>query len=104
MQENPHYLCRMQTPRNPPLSERFASIFSMMLGLLRAQGWRALLHLPSIWLAMRMIRELGEALGALAAAFEAGTLPPYPRPRTNRPHSRTPPCQPPSPRRVARAR
>src|SRR5580704_10532592 len=68
----------MNNPRNPPLSERFASITSMMLGILRAQGWRALLHLPSIWLAMRMIRELGEALGALAAAFEAGTLPPVP--------------------------
>jgi hypothetical protein len=71
----------MQTPRNPPLSERFASIFSMMLAMLRAQGWRALLHLPSLWLAMRMIRELGEALGALAAAFEAGTLPPIPAPQ-----------------------
>src|SRR5580700_7165123 len=68
----------MKHTPHQPLSERFASIFSMMLGILRAQGWRALLHLPSIWLAMRMIRELGEALGALAAAFEAGTLPPVP--------------------------
>jgi hypothetical protein len=100
----------MDTPRNPPLSERFASIFSMMLAMLRAQGWRALLHLPSLWLAMRMIRELGEALGALAAAFEAGTLPPIPpapvlapleplpaRPASTSPRART---RAPTPRRA----
>src|SRR5271168_5476500 len=68
----------METSRTQPLSERFAGIISMMLGILRAHGWRCLLHLPSIWLAMRAIRELGEALGALIAAFEAGTLPPAP--------------------------
>jgi hypothetical protein len=68
----------MNTPRHPPLSERFASIMQMMLGILRAHGWRCLLHLPTYWLAMRTIRELFEALGALAAAFEAGTLPPIP--------------------------
>ena len=71
----------MKHTPHQPLSERIASIFSMMLGILRAQGWRALLHLPSIWLAMRTIRELGEAIGALAAAFEAGTLPPIPAPQ-----------------------
>src|SRR5580704_19519384 len=68
----------MNTSRHPPLSERFASIMQMMLGILRAHGWRCLLHLPTYWLAMRAIRELFEALGALAAAFEAGTLPPVP--------------------------
>ncbi len=72
------YTPRMNTPRHQPLSERFASIMQMMLGILRAHGWRCLLHLPTYWLAMRTIRELFEALGALAAAFEAGTLPPIP--------------------------
>ena len=68
----------MNDIRNPPLSERFASIITMMLGMIRAQGLRSLLHLPTLWLAMREIRRFGEALGALIAAFEAGTLPPPP--------------------------
>ena len=68
------------TAPQPPLSERFASIISMMLGMLRAQGLRSLLHLPALWLAAREIRRFGDALGALIAAFEAGTLPPVPAP------------------------
>jgi hypothetical protein len=68
----------MNDIRTPPLSERFASIITMMLGMIRAQGLRSLLHLPALWLAAREIRRFGEALGALIAAFEAGTLPPVP--------------------------
>src|SRR5580700_10705355 len=97
----------MKHTPHQPLSERFARITSMMLGILRAQGWRALLHLPSIWLAMRMIRELGEALGALAAAFEAGTLPPIPTPQDQPaplPYAAIPTAPPPAraPRRPPR--
>src|SRR5580704_751356 len=65
-------------PRKQPLSEAVASIISMMLGLLRAQGWRGLLQLPTLWLVAREIRRIGDALGALIVAFEAGTLPPIP--------------------------
>jgi hypothetical protein len=68
----------MNDIRTQPLSERFASIITVMLGMIRAQGLRSLLHLPALWLAAREIRRFGEAFGALIAAFEAGTLPPAP--------------------------
>jgi hypothetical protein len=68
----------MNAPRTLPLSERFASIMQMMLGILRAHGWRALFILPDLIRARRMMRELFGELIALAKAFEAGTLPPIP--------------------------
>ena len=66
-----------QNPRNrtQDLREAFASIISMMLGLLRAQGLRGLLMLPTLWLVSREIRRIGERFTALLDAFRAGTLP-----------------------------
>jgi hypothetical protein len=84
----------MTENRTQPLSERFASIFSMMLGMLRAQGLRSLLHLPQLWLAAREFRRLSEALVALLKAFEAGTLPrlaPAPTIAPQEPQSPAPP-------------
>src|ERR1700677_960010 len=65
-------------PRNrtQDLREAFASIISMILGLLRAQGWRGLLHLPTLWLLSREMRRMGAEFCALLDAFRAGTLPP----------------------------
>ena len=65
-------------PRTKPLSEHLAGIVSMLLGVLRAYGWRALFVLPELFRAQRMIRALFAELIALAKAFEAGTLPPIP--------------------------
>jgi hypothetical protein len=70
----------MTTIPTQSLSERSASIISMMLGLLRAQGLRGLVHLPALWLAAREFRRIGEEFAALLAAFHAGTLPPVPPP------------------------
>src|ERR1700677_5134212 len=70
-------------PRNrtQDLREAFTSIISMILGLLRAQGWRGLIHLPTLWLVARELRRMGEEFAALLAAFRAGTLPlPAPAP------------------------
>ena len=49
-----------QIPRNrtQDLREAFASIISMMLGLLRAHGVRGLIHLPALWLAAAQIRRI----------------------------------------------
>jgi hypothetical protein len=66
----------MAENRTQPLSERFAGIISMMLGMLRAHGLRSLLHLPQLWLAAREFRGYADQLVALLQAFEAGTLPP----------------------------
>src|ERR1700677_3612558 len=65
-------------PRNrtQDLREAFASIIPMILGLLRAQGSRGLLHLPTLWLLSRELRRMGEQFNALLAAFRAGPLPP----------------------------
>ena len=67
-----------ETPATKPqdLREAFASLISMMLGLLRAQGLRGLMYLPAMWRAAREIRRLGEEFVALYAAWQAGTLPP----------------------------
>src|SRR5271168_2192435 len=62
------------------LREAFASLISMMLGLLRAHGLRGLIYLPAMWLAVREIRRIGERLSELLAAWQAGTLPPVPAP------------------------
>ena len=56
------------------LRARIAGIISMMLGILRAHGWRALIHLPTLWLVAREIRRIGERFAELFAALEAGTL------------------------------
>src|ERR1700678_1367718 len=69
-------------PRNrtQDLREAFASIIPMILGLLRAHGWRGLLHLPTLWLVSRELRPVGAPFCALLDAFRAGTLPPAPAP------------------------
>src|ERR1700677_3467016 len=71
-------------PRNrtQDLREAFASIIPMILGLLRAHGWRGLLHLPTLWLVSRELRRMGDQFCALLDAFRAGTLPPAPAPWT----------------------
>jgi hypothetical protein len=67
------------------LREAFASLISMMLGLLRAHGLRGLIHLPAMWLAAREIRRIGAEVIALYDAWQAGTLPSQaPAPCTDR--------------------
>ena len=63
-------------PRNriQDLREAFASIISMMLGLLRAHGLRGLLYLPEVWLATREIKRIGEAFCEMFAAWAAGPV------------------------------
>jgi hypothetical protein len=56
------------------LTEAFASIISMMLGMIRAQGWRSLLNLPELWLTARYLRRLGQEFAALMADFKSGLL------------------------------
>jgi hypothetical protein len=70
----------MTATRPQPLSERFANIISVMLGMLRAHGWRALFALPEVIRAARVIRQLRDELIAMMKAFEAGTLSPPPAP------------------------
>ena len=72
----------MKQTRTQDLREAFSSIISMILGLLRAQGWRGLLHLPTLWLVSRELRRMGAEFCALLDAFRAGTLPPAPAPWT----------------------
>ena len=60
------------TTRTQDLREAFASIISMMLGLLRAHGLRGLLYLPEVWLATREIKRIGEAFCEMFAAWGAG--------------------------------
>src|ERR1700722_5478545 len=62
------------------LREAIASIISMMLGLLRAQGWRGLLHLPEIVLVVFLLRSISKRFAALMEAHAAGTLPLFPPP------------------------
>src|ERR1700722_8901289 len=57
------------------LREAFASIISMMLGVLRAQGLRGLRHLPEIILVVFLLRSIGKRFAALMDAHAAGTLP-----------------------------
>ena len=47
------------------LREAFASIISMMLGVLRAQGWRGLLHLPEIVMVVFLLRSISKRFAAL---------------------------------------
>jgi hypothetical protein len=56
------------------LGEAFASIISMMLGVLRAQGLRGLIHLPEIVLVVFLLRSISKRFAALMAAHAAGTL------------------------------
>jgi hypothetical protein len=56
------------------LTEAFASIISMMLGMIRAQGWRSLLNLPELWLTARYLRRLGQEFATLMADFKSGLL------------------------------
>src|SRR5579863_9668279 len=77
----------MDEKRLQHLTEAFASVISMMLGMLRAHGWRCVLHLPEIWQTARQLRRFGEQLAALMATlmadFKAGRLvipPPAPWP------------------------
>jgi hypothetical protein len=86
-----------QTTRTQDLREAFASIITMMLGLLRAQGLRGLLQLPALWLATREMRRLADAFCELFAAFQAGTLTPVPAAPDRQP---APPCA--TPRVAAR--
>ena len=65
------------------LKEAFASIISMMLGLLRAHGVRGLVHLPEVWLATREIKRIAEAFTELFAAWSAGRLDATPAPATS---------------------
>jgi hypothetical protein len=65
------------------LKEAFASIVSMMLGLLRAHGVRGLVHLPEVWLATREIKRIAEAFTELFAAWSAGRLDATPAPATS---------------------
>ena len=68
------------------LREAFTSIISMMLGLLRAQGWRGLLHLPEIVMVVFLLRSISKRFAALIAACPAGTLlPATPAPGTAAP-------------------
>src|ERR1700729_3853503 len=57
------------------LREAVASIISMMLGLLRAQGWRGLLHLPEIVMVVFLLRSIAKRFAALMDAHATGTLP-----------------------------
>src|ERR1700722_9886511 len=68
----------IHTTHPQDLRARIAGIISMMLVILRAHGWRGLIHLPTLWLVSREIRRIGEQFAALMAAFKAGTLPPVP--------------------------
>ena len=93
------------TPATQPqdLREAFASLISMMLGLLRAHGLRGLIHLPTLWLAAREIRRMGEQFVAQLDAFRAGTLPPVPAPQPAPQPRQAAPTQPPAtPRASAR--
>src|SRR5579862_999004 len=76
-------------PKRPQhLPEAFANIISMMLGMIRAHGWRCLLHLPELWQAQREIREMGEAFAALLDDFRAGLIvPPAPVPALPEPEA-----------------
>jgi hypothetical protein len=92
-----------QPPHNQDLREAFASLISMLLGLLRAHGLRGLIHLPAIWQAARELRRMGEEFIALLAAFRAGTLPPVPAPSIAPQQLPAAPAQPPAtPRASAR--
>ena len=53
------------------LKEAFASIVSMMLGLLRAHGVRGLLYLPEVWLATREIKRMAHAMETMLQALHA---------------------------------
>src|ERR1700722_5595557 len=64
------------------LKEAFASIISMMLGLLRAHGVRGLVYLPEVWLATREIKRIAGAFGEMFAAGSAARLDATPAPRT----------------------
>src|SRR3984957_15868712 len=66
------------------LREAVASIISMMLGLLRAQGWRGLLRLPEIAMGVFLLRGIGKRFGALLGAHA-------PAPRPLAPASPAPP-------------
>ena len=58
------------------LRARFAGIISMMLVILRAHGWRALIHLPTLWLAEREMRRIAAAFCELFDAWHAGLIAP----------------------------
>ena len=83
------------------LKEAFASIISMMLGLLRAHGVRGLIHLPALWLAAAQIRRIGEAFSGLFDAWKAGTLAPVRAPQTAPQQRQAGPAQPPAPLRAS---
>jgi hypothetical protein len=69
-----------RTTKPQDLREAFASIITMILGLLRAHGLRGLRHLPALSQAAHELRRLGDEFCDLFAAFQAGTLPPVPAP------------------------
>jgi hypothetical protein len=97
----------MDEKRIQHLTEAFASIISMMLGMLRAHGWRCLLHLPEIWLTARYLRRLGEQFAAVLADLKAGrlVLPPAPVPCAAPPEQEVAyAASPEAPRPAARAR
>jgi hypothetical protein len=99
-----------RTTKTQDLKEAFTSIISMILGLLRAQGLRGLIHLPALWLLSRQLRRMAEEFCQLFDAWKAGTLPPVPAPApwpTPQPRSAAPaqsPAPPPASARPAAPR
>src|SRR5580692_5645284 len=82
-------------PPKPPthpqdLREAFTSIITMMLGLLRAQGWRGLIHFPQIVLVVFLLRAIAKRFTALMDAHAAGTPRVRARPAAPRPRQPTP--------------
>jgi hypothetical protein len=58
------------------LTDAFDSIITTMLRVIRAHGWRCLIHLPVLLLVALYLRRVRREFATLAAAFDAGTLPP----------------------------
>jgi hypothetical protein len=95
----------MDEKRIQHLTEAFASIISMMLGMLRVHGWRCLLHLPEIWLTARYLRRLGEQFAALLADLKSGRIVlPTPAPWTAPDQEVAYAASPATPRPAARSR
>src|ERR1700723_35067 len=96
-----------QNPRNriQDLREAFASIISMMLGLLRAHGLRGLVYLPEVWLATRAMKRIAEEFCALFAAWAGGfASTPAPQPRQAAPAPSRPAVPAPAHRTASRPR
>ena len=82
-----------RTTHPQDLREAFTSIITMMLGLLRVQGLRGLLRLPTLWLASRELRRIADEFCQLFSAWQAG-LPVGPVPRAAAQDSQAAPARP----------